>query len=94
MAELFDRIRDAVAQGRYVIGNHADNRLRERRIASWQIEAGLSTARLVESRPNDRPNPAVVVDQQLADGTSVRVVWSYLPYNERAKLVTVHFVDR
>jgi hypothetical protein len=47
---------------------------------------------LVE-RPRAKPNAVVEVRRHLADGTPVKVVWAWLPMDEMAKLVTVHFFD-
>lgn len=91
MGTVFDRIRGAVAANRYLIGAHAANQLDERRIADWQIPAGLAEGKLLRERPAARPNPIVEVEQLLPDGTAVKAVWSWLPYHEAAKLVTVHF---
>lgn len=93
MASLFERIREAVRDGRYVIGVHAGNQLDERGILDWQVVAGLAEGVLLCER-DDRPNPAVEVEELLADGTSVKAVWSWLPHHRAAKLVTVHFFDR
>ncbi len=93
MAELFDRIRAAVAAGRYLVGLHAADRLQERRISEWQVVASLSDGRLLRERLHDPPNPAVEVEQVLPDGTAVKAVWSWLGPDEVAKLVTVHFFD-
>lgn len=93
MARLFERIRQAVAEERYVIGIHADERLRERRIPAWQITGGLADAKLILERPKDKPHPSIEVEQMLADGTAVKVIWSWLGTDNAAKLVTVHFFD-
>ncbi len=93
MAELFDRIRAAVAADRYVVGLHAADRLQERRISEWHVVAGVAGGRLLCERPDDRPNPAVEVEQFLPDGTAVKTVWSWLGPDEVAKLVTVYFFD-
>lgn len=74
MADLLAQVRDAVAAGRYVISNHADDRLRERRIPAWQVEAGVGDAELVQARPDATPNPIVEVEQILADGTPIKAV--------------------
>lgn len=94
MGELFNRIREATRENRYVFSDHADNMLRERAIEHWQIVHGLEDARLLVERPTARPNPAVEVEQLLMDDTSVKVVWSYLQGLDFSKLVTVHFFDR
>ena len=44
---LFDDICRLVSQGRYLIGDHAWERLLERGIMEWQIIAGMADARLV-----------------------------------------------
>lgn len=94
MGALFDRIRVAVAENRYVLSAHAIEQLRERRIPEWQVASGLAQGRLIVERPDDKPNPTVEVDQLLADGTPVKAVWAWLVVSRLARLVTVHFYDR
>ena len=93
MSILLDKIRLAVAEDRFVIGWHADERLEERSISDWQVVAGLVDARLVAERQNSQPHASVVVRQLLADGTEIEVVWSWMQPSQRAKLVTVYFPD-
>lgn len=93
MGALFDTIRELVAAGQYVVGQHAAERLDERGILEWQVVDGIESGRLLSERPNDLPNPSVEVRQELADGTDVKAVWSYLAGADVAKLVTVHFFD-
>ena len=50
MGDLFERIRRAVLDGRYVIGVHAGNQLDERGIPDWQVVAGMADARLLRNR--------------------------------------------
>jgi hypothetical protein len=94
MPGLFQQIRAAVDAGRLVFSLHADERLRDCGIASWQVSTGLPGGRLLVERPNDRPNPVVEVEQTLAGGTRVKSVWAWLAASRTAKLVTVHFFDR
>ena len=93
MAKLFDTIRRLVAENKYVVGEHAVQRLEERRILEWQAVSGLEDGRLLLERPNDKPNPAIEVQERLPDGTEFKAVWSYLKRSGVAKLVTVHFFD-
>lgn len=93
MARLFEQIRSLVVAGRYVIGEHASDRLDERGILEWQVVDGVESGELLAEHPKDRPNPSVEVRQLLADGTNVKTVWSYLASADVAKLVTVHFLD-
>ena len=74
MGALFDKIRQAVQDERYVVAWHADERCEERGVTDWQLVAGLEDADLVRERPASKPNPSVVVRQILADGTEVEVV--------------------
>jgi hypothetical protein len=90
---LLDTIRAAAADGRYLVGWHADERCEERGVTAWQLVAGLPEAELFRERPRSRPHPSVVVRQVLADGTRVEVVWSWLAASRRAKLATVFFKD-
>ncbi|MHC5008051.1 MAG: DUF4258 domain-containing protein [Planctomycetota bacterium] len=94
MGVVFVKIRAALAANRYLIGAHAGNQFHERGIPDWQVPAGLAEGRLLRERPEARPNAVVEVEQVLPDGTPVKAVWSWLPYHEAAKLVTVHFLDR
>jgi hypothetical protein len=94
MADLFHEICMAIDAERYVVGIHADERLRERRITAWQIIAGVREGTVIKSRLNDRPNPCIEIRQSLADGTPVKTVWAWLAADQTAKLVTVHFFDR
>lgn len=91
--KLFDEIRSCVAEGRYVVGQHASERLEERGILEWQAAVGLADGELLVERPRDKPNPAVEVRETLPDGTDVKAVWSFLRSSGVAKLVTVHFYD-
>lgn len=88
---LHETIRALVASGRYVVGEHATERLDERGILEWQVVDGIDHGRLIVERPDASPNPAVEVRQSLADGTEIKAVWSHVVSVDMAKLVTVHF---
>ena len=93
MAKLFDRVCRLVSEEKYVVGEHAVQRLEERGILEWQAVAGLEDGELLRERPDDKPNPAVEVRETLPDGTEFVAVWSYLSHSGVAKLVTVYFSD-
>jgi len=87
MGKLFERIKRAVREDRFLVGWHADEALRRasrNRLADRQ--------RLRECRVS-KPHPSVVVRQMLPDGTEVEVIWSWLERDNKAKLVTVFFRD-
>jgi hypothetical protein len=92
MATLAENIRQAIRDERYVFGAHADERLRQRAIMGWQIVGGIDDAILIRERPDNIPNPIAEFQQTLADGTTVKVVWAWIPSAATAKLVTVHFL--
>jgi hypothetical protein len=94
VATLFDTIRQLVREEKYVVGQHASDRLEDRGIMEWQAVAGLEDGEIIAERPDATPNPAVEVRESLPDGTEFKAVWSYLHQSGVAKLVTVHFVDR
>lgn len=94
MGTLFDTIQQLVAEEKYLIGLHASERLNERGIMEWQAVAGLIDGVLLVERSNALPNPVVEVRETLPDGTEFKAVWSYLPRNGVAKLVTIHFFDQ
>ena len=91
MHPLLQTIRDAVEWDAIVTSNHADDRLRERRVELWQILNGIDDAQPISSRPNDLPNPSVLVRQTLADGTPVTVVWAWVESARLAMLVPEYF---
>src|SRR5438093_11292834 len=93
MASLFDTIRQLVAEEKYVVGQHASERLEERGIMEWQVVAGLEDGELIAERSDAKPNPAVEVREWLPDGTECKAVWSHLRQSGVAKLVTVHFFE-
>lgn len=92
MGQLFDVIRQLVAEERYIVGQHASERLEERDIMEWQVVAGMEDGELIAERPDATPNPAVEVRESLPDGTEYKAVWSHLRQTGVAKLVTVHFL--
>jgi len=94
MGQLLELIRQLVSEEKYVVGEHASERLEERGIMEWQAVAGLEDGQLMAERPDAMPNPAVEVREYLPDGTEFKAVWSYLRQSGAAKLVTVHFFDR
>ncbi len=94
MAQLFQTIQRLVAEEKYVIGEHASERLAERGIMEWQAVAAIAEGELITERPRAKPNPAIEVLETLPDGTEFKAVWSHLRQSGVAKLVTVHFFDR
>ncbi|WP_152049385.1 DUF4258 domain-containing protein [Tautonia marina] len=67
--ELFEIIRRLVAEDRYLVGNHASERLEERGILEWQAVSGLDDGSLIVEHPNATPHPTVEVREALPDGT-------------------------
>jgi hypothetical protein len=47
MGHLFDTIRQLVSEEKYVVGEHAAERLDERGIMEWQAVAGLEDGELI-----------------------------------------------
>jgi uncharacterized protein DUF4258 len=94
MGKLYDTIRHLVADDKYVVGDHASERLEERGIMEWQAVAALADGELIVERPRSKPNPTVEVRETLPDGTEFKAVWSWLRQSGVAKLVTVHFFDK
>lgn len=93
MGSLFGKIQQLVADEKYLVGQHAAERLEQRGIMEWQAVAGVAEGKLLVERPGAKPNPAIEVVEELPDGTKFKAVWSILPQSGVAKLVTVHFFD-
>jgi hypothetical protein len=94
LLDLFETIRTLVISGKYVVSQHAAERLDERGMLEWQVVDGITRGSLMAEHPNAEPSPVVEVRQVLADGTEVKAVWAYLVAANVAKLVTVYFLDR
>jgi hypothetical protein len=62
-------LRQLVAEEKYVVGEHASERLDERGLVEWQVVAGLEHGALIAERLDATPNPAVEVREALPDGT-------------------------
>jgi hypothetical protein len=93
MGRLFETIRRLVRDGRYIVGQHASERLDERDILEWQVVSGLEDGELLAEMADAKPHPKIEVNELLPDGTEVKVVWSHLRRSDVAKLVTVHYFD-
>ena len=65
MGQLFDVIRQLVAEERYIVGQHASERLEERDIMEWQVVAGVEDGELIAERLYATPNPAIEVRESL-----------------------------
>ena len=94
MGRLHEMIRQCVNEDRYLIGEHAAERLHERGLIEWQVVSGVENGDLLAERPNTLPNPSIELLQWLADGSTFKAVWAYVASIDLAKLVTVHFFDR
>ena len=90
---LHTKIRTLVMGGRYVVGEHATQRLEERGILEWQVVNGIEGGTLIVEKTDAVPNPAMEVRQSLADGTEIKAIWSLIISLDIAKLVTVHFLN-
>jgi hypothetical protein len=93
MGRLFEQIKQAVREDRFLVAWHADERCEERGVTDWQIVSGLADAELVRERPRSKPNPSVVVRQILPDGKEIEAIWAWLARTGEAKLITVYFQE-
>ncbi len=94
MSALAKTIRRLVEEERYVVSEHAAERLDERGIMEWQAVAGLADGVLIAEAFDAVPHPVIEVREELPDGTEIVAVWSYLPHSGVAKLVTAYFPNR
>ena len=78
MGKLYQQIRRLIADGCYIVGQHAGERLEERGIMEWQAISGFEDGELIVERPKARPNPAIELRETLPDGTEFKAVSSYL----------------
>jgi hypothetical protein len=76
VGKLLDKVVAAIEADRFVVSWHADERCEERGVTAWQIATGTEDAELIRERPRSKPNPSVVLRQQLADGSEVETIWA------------------
>jgi hypothetical protein len=93
VGKLIDNILAAIRADRFIVSWHADERCEERGVAVWQLVAGIEDAELVRERPRSKPNPSIILRQQIADGSDVEAIWAWLAESRRAMLVTVYFSE-
>jgi hypothetical protein len=93
MGQLATKVQSLVAADRYIISEHASERLIERGFLEWQVIDGTLTGAPHRERPSNRPHPAVEIVGALPDGTGFKAVWCLLKQLQIAKLVTVHYLD-
>lgn len=79
--------------GRFLVTRHARQRMAGRQIRLWQIEAGINNGKTIRIDEQAEPNPTVMLEQALPDGTSMHVVWAWLPTTQEALLVTAYVPD-
>jgi hypothetical protein len=91
MGWLFETVRRAIADNRFIVTVHASNQLETRRISEWQVVMGTLESKLIRERPDDEPWPSVEVSITLAAGTSAIAIWSWMERDNAARLVTVFF---
>ncbi|MFM9957613.1 MAG: DUF4258 domain-containing protein [Phycisphaerales bacterium] len=91
MSAVWSNIKSAIASEKWIVSYHAAMRLRQRRVASWQVASGAAAARLLAVREDAEPNPSVEVQVELPDGAACRCVWAWLSDDRAALLVTVYF---
>jgi hypothetical protein len=72
---LYDKIRQPVADEKYIVGDHAAERLAERGIMEWQAVAGLEDGKLLLEDAKAKPNPKAEVGERMPDGTEFKAVW-------------------
>jgi len=75
VGQLFESIRTLVLEDRYVIGEHAVERLEERGILDWQVVDGIERGILMAENPGDRPNPTVEVRQMVRKSRPFGLIW-------------------
>ena len=91
MHRLEARIRNAIAEGRWSFTDHADERIAERGIESWQIIEGVDEGETILIDPMAKPNPKMLIRQMLPDGAAVVAVWAFVKSINSAALITVYF---
>ena len=67
MGKLFQTIQQLVAEEKYVVGQHASERLEERGIMDWQAITALADGERIGEKPKDKPSPTVEVRERLPD---------------------------
>jgi len=91
--DLAGEIRRAVLAGQFLVSRHARQRLAARQIRLWHIEAGVTEGTILRVDEDSEPNPTILLEQSLPDGTALHVVWAWLLASREALLVTAFTPD-
>jgi hypothetical protein len=94
MTDLVEKIRDAISDDRFLVSRHASRRLRERGATAWQVIDATLMGRAHRIQVDAEPNPKVLFQLLLADGSEWTAVWSWLGHNKTAKLVPVYLTEQ
>ena len=63
-------MRQLVAEERYIVGQHASERLEERGIMEWQVVAGMEDGEIAE-RPDAMPKSTRIIARRYVQGRLV-----------------------
>lgn len=91
MSGTLDRIRELVAEGRYLFSNHAYEELAADDILPSEIVAGLRSASAIEDYPDAKRGPSVLVFWRGESGKPLHAVWGIHASNpNKAVLITAY----
>ena len=75
MGQLFETIRQLVAKEKYIVGQHASERLDERGIMEWQVIAALDNGKLLLEKPHETESgDRVAINSPRRNGVQGRLV--------------------
>jgi hypothetical protein len=88
---VFDKIRERIKTGDYLISVHASRRLGSRHITIADLEHAIINGRIIKRDLNAKPYPkCIFLGEDSIKGESLHVVCSL---NPQVMLVTVYFPD-
>jgi hypothetical protein len=87
----FEKIRDSIKSGNYLISVHASKRLRARQLTIADLEHAILNGEIIERDFEAKPYPkCIFLGEDAEKGESLHVVCSLTP---GAYIVTVYFPD-
>jgi hypothetical protein len=87
----FEKIRDSIKSGDYIISIHASKRLRNRQLTIADLEHAILNGEIIERDPEAKPYPkCIFLGEDAIKGEALHVVCSLTPGTQ---IVTVYFPE-
>ena len=89
--EVIEQIREKLREKKYRLSLHSQKRMDKRRILFSEVEYVISTGKIIESYPDDKPFPSYLI---LGDTYQKKPLYVLCALGEdMVHIITVHWMD-